>query len=123
MKRSITLILSVLFLLSTFLVVHEARGVDKEKCQAAMNDYIQEKLAAGGGKYDIEGAKADFDSVHEQVREKGELFESCAFFKAGENKYDIDYHVKEQDGKYMVVKEILHKVNGEKVDRVLWEKK
>lgn len=125
MKRSLTLFLSVLFLLSTVLVVHEARGgVDKEKCQSAMNDYIQQKIAAGGGKYDIEGKKAEFDSIHEQVREKGSnLYESCAHFNVGKDRYDIDYHVKDEGGTFTVVKEVLHKINDTEVNRVLWEMK
>lgn len=124
MKRSITVILSILIFLSAFLLAHDAQAGNEEKIQGAMNSYIQDKLATGGGKYDIEGTKADFDSIHEQVRDKGGgVYESCAHFKSGNDKYDIDYHVKEEGGSYTVVKEILHKVNDEKIGRVLWEKK
>jgi hypothetical protein len=57
------------------------------------------------------------------VVSKGSLYVSCADVKVGKDLYDIDYYVKKENGKYTVVKEVFRKLNGEKINRILWEKK
>jgi cytochrome c556 len=99
----------------------EAGGVDKEAAQEAMRTYIDAKMAKGGGPYDIQGTKAEFDYIHSGVKKKGDFYVSCADFKAGGDVYDIDYYVKSDGEKYVVVKELFHKKNGKKVNEELWK--
>jgi hypothetical protein len=89
--------------------------------QEAMGRFIQDKLANNEGVYEIKGAKANFDYIHASVEEKDGLFVSCADFKIGDEGYDIDYYVEAKEEKYIVVKEVLHKKNGELVNEVLWQ--
>ncbi len=120
-KRQIAL-WSFLFLLFCSLNISEARGVDKKEVQGAMSAYIEEKTAQGGGAYDIKGVRADFDYIHSGVDKKwGGIYVSCADFKAGTDVYDIDYYVRAENGDLKVVKEVLHKKNGEKINEVLWK--
>ncbi len=95
---------------------------DKGAIQSTMNTYIQEKTSTDGGSYMLEGQKADFDYLHDGVKVKGDSHISCADFKMGSDVYDLDYYVKKINGKPTVVKEVLHKKNGEKIDKVLWQK-
>ncbi len=95
---------------------------EKIAIQNTMDSYIQVKLASGGGTYDIEGVKTSFDYLHEGVKQKGDTYVSCADFKYGGDVYDVDYYVKDVGGQPMVVKEVFHKKNGEKLNRTLWEK-
>jgi hypothetical protein len=94
---------------------------DKGEIQTAMNTYIQEKTSADGGAYLLDKQKVDFDYLHEGVKVKGDSYVSCADFKMGSDVYDLDYYVKKINGKLTVVKEVLHKKNGEKIDKVLWQ--
>ena len=94
----------------------------KGEIQSAMNAYIQEKTSADGGTYLLDGQKADFDYLHDGVKEKGDIYISCADFKMGSDVYDLDYYVQKINGKPTVVKEVLHKKNGEKINKVLWQK-
>ncbi len=96
--------------------------LEKETVQMAMSNYIQEKTVRGGGTYLLDGERADFDYLHDGVKAKEDMFISCADFKIGSDVYDLDYYVKYIDGKPTVVKEVLHKKNGEKVNQVLWQK-
>ena len=95
---------------------------DNGEIQSAMNAYIQEKTSADGGTYLLDGQKVDFDYLHDGVKEKGDSYVSCADFKMGSDVYDLDYYVKEINGKPTVVKEVLHKKNGEMINTVLWQK-
>ena len=101
-------------------LVH-ADDVDNKLVQEAMDNYIKEKVSSQGGLYEINEVKAEFDYLHSGVKEDGDLFVSCADFKAGNDVYDIDYYVKNTDGKYIVVKEIFHKKNKKPVNDVLWQ--
>lgn len=95
--------------------------MEKADVQSTMNAYIQTKLSSEGGTYDIEGVKSQFDYLHEGVDQKGDIYISCADFKSGNDVYDVDYYVDYVNGQLMVVKEVLHKKNGTKVNRTLWE--
>jgi hypothetical protein len=123
MKRKIAI---GLVFCSLIIVIWGCKGktaaIDKVGVQAAMAGFIDAKLKEQGGRYSIDGIKTEFDYLHDGVKEKGGLFVSCADFKAGDGVYDIDYYVKREGDSYVVVKEVFHKKNGEKVDRVLWQK-
>ena len=122
MKKRHIALWTLLILLFCSLNISEARGVDKEKVQGAMSAYIEEKTAQGGGVYYIRGVKAEFDYIHDGVDRKWwGVYVSCADFKAGSDVYDIDYYVSKEDGDYIVVKEVLHKLNKKKVNEVLWQ--
>jgi hypothetical protein len=55
------------------------------------------------------------DGFHAGVKNKGNLFVSCADFKDRKgNKYDIDFLVSKNDNGYNVVQPIVHSINGEK---------
>ncbi len=97
-------------------------AADKSAIQNAMSTYIQEKTVADGGTYLVEGQQAQFDYLHDGVKVEGDTYISCADFKIGSDVYDLDYYVKKIDGTPRVMKEGLHKKNGEKVNRVLWQK-
>jgi hypothetical protein len=99
----------------------QVRESEKEAIQRAMKTYIQDKLTRQGGGYSIEGTKTEFDYLHAGVGKKGDTFVSCADFKVREDVYDVDYYVKSVEGEYAVVKEILHKIKGEPVNKVLWQ--
>ena len=94
--------------------------IDKEAVQAAMHAYIQAKLDAGGT-YDVQGVAATFDHLHNRMKEQEGFYRSCADFKAADDVYDMDYYVKADGAQYRVVKEVLHKKNGEDVNAVLWQ--
>lgn len=93
---------------------------DNAAIQSAMNTFIQGKLSEGNA-YVIQGVTTQFDFLHDGVKEKDGLYVSCADFKAGDDVYDVDYFVKVENGSYTVIKETLHKKNGEGVDEVIWE--
>lgn len=88
--------------------------------QAAMSTFIEGKTSTDKN-YDLNGVQSQFDYIHDGVSEKDGLYVSCVDFKAGDDVYDVDYYVKIENGSYTVVKELLHKKNGETVDEVLWE--
>lgn len=90
--------------------------------QTVINIYIQNKLTTGDDKYDIDGLQTEFDYIHSGVKMKGGLYVSCADFKTGKEILDIDYYVKKNGTFYEVVKEVLHKNNGKKINKILWEK-
>jgi hypothetical protein len=99
---------------------------DKTKVQAAMKEFVDAKLAENNYVYKIKDSELDidgeFDYLHDGVQFKNGLYISCADVKVDEDVYDIDYYVKEEDGEYTVVKEVLHKIKGGDVNRLLWEK-
>ncbi len=98
----------------------QAKAPDEAGAQAAMKAFIDQRVASQGGVYAIKGVSAEFDYLHDGVDERDGLFVSCADFKASGDVYDIDYYVKEEDGAYTVVREVLHKKNKEEVNEVLW---
>lgn len=95
-------------------------GQENAAIQSAMNTFLKGKLLEGDA-YEIQGVATQFDYLHDGVKEKDGLYVSCADFKAGDDIYDVDYFVEADNGTYTVVKETLHKKNGEAVDEVLWE--
>ncbi len=123
MKRHLNLpaVLFALIIVIGYGFAGTASAVDKSSVKAAMTEYIEAKSI--GGFYGIAGVVATFDYIHTGVAEKDGLYVSCADFKADKNTYDIDYYVKEEGGKYVVVKEVFHKKDGKKVNRVLWSEK
>lgn len=118
-KSLITLTILIMLLFSISFV--QSDDSDEKLVQGAMENFIRGKLSSQGGLYEIKGVKAEFDYLHSGVKEDGGLFVSCADFKAGNDVYDIDYYVKNTDGKYIVVKEIFHKKNEKPVNDVLWQ--
>ncbi|MCK5139436.1 MAG: hypothetical protein KAQ85_06315 [Thermodesulfovibrionia bacterium] len=96
---------------------------EKVKVKGATKKYVDAKLAENNNVYKIEDLKGAFDNIHDEVDSKGDLYVSCADVKVGKDVYDIDYYVKKENGKYTVVKEVLGKLNGKKINRILWEKK
>ena len=121
MRRSGLVTTTILFMLLFGISSAQADDVDNKLVQEAMDSYIKEKLSSQGGHYEIKGVKTEFDYLHSGVKNDGSLFVSCADFKAGNDVYDIDYYVKNTDGKYSVVKEIFHKKNEKPVNDVLWQ--
>ena len=95
---------------------------EKSNVQTAMKEFVDNKLARDGNVYKIEDKSGIFDYLHEGVKKKGDINISCADVKVGNDIFDIDYHVKNENGKYIVVKEILHKINKEEINKVLWDK-
>ncbi len=120
-KRPFALLALVFVVLLSCFLAGEAVAVDKNAVKAAMAGYIEKNTT--DGVYYIDGTPASFDYIHSGVSKKGGLYVSCADFKAGEDTFDIDYYVKEEGGKFVVVKEVFHKKSGKKIDRVLWSEK
>jgi hypothetical protein len=129
MKRLIIINLSIILVLGLALLVSCNRGEyragedKKALAHAAMQEFIDVKLGENSNVYRIEDLEGVYDYLHEGVNFKDGMYVSCADVKVGEDIYDIDYYVKEENGKFTVVKEVLHKIKGKKVNRLLWEKK
>ncbi len=117
---SIILVLSMAMLFSC--TSGNVSSEEKAKVQAAMKEFVDNKLAGSGNVYMIEDKKGVFDYLHDGVKNKGDVNISCADVKVGNDVYDIDYYVKNVNGKYTVMKEVLHKINKEEITRTLWEK-
>lgn len=94
-------------------------NIDKTAIQDAMSRYIHTKTSPDTKAYAIDGVEAKFDYIHSGVKETDGLYVSCADFRAGDDVYDVDYYVAKKDGKYEVTKEVLHKKNGEDINKVL----
>lgn len=100
----------------------DAAANDNEAIQAVMMAYVDAKLAANDSMYAVEGMNGAFDNMHEGVKEMDGWYVSCVDVKVGDDLYDIDLYVmKHDDGSYMVEREVLHQINGEAADKVLWE--
>jgi hypothetical protein len=56
-----------------------------------------------------------FQKLHDEVEKKGDFYVSCADFtdRAG-NKFDIDFMVLDDSGKFKVSQAIVHGINDEK---------
>jgi hypothetical protein len=96
-------------------------SMDKTAIQDSMSQYIRAKTSSENNTYAIEGVGAKFDYIHSGVNEKDGLYVSCADFRAGDDVYDIDYYVEEKDGNFEVIKEVLHRKNGEEINKVLYQ--
>ena len=126
MKHVRIIRLSILLVLSLTMLVSCTSGKistdEKTKVQAAMKDFVDDKLAKDGNVYKIEDKSGVFDYLHEGVKKNGDMNVSCADVKVGNDVFDIDYYVKNENGKYTVTKEVLHKINKDEINRTLWEK-
>ncbi|RME19687.1 MAG: hypothetical protein D6800_13990 [Candidatus Zixiibacteriota bacterium] len=90
--------------------------------RAAMNKYITETLVANDSLFPVDSMMGKFDHLHDGTKAMDGEFVSCADVTVGQDTYDVDLYVKDTGGAYAVVKEVLHKKNGEPVNKVLWEK-
>lgn len=90
-----------------------SKGASKASCQSAMLKFIA-KNEDKNGKTDLDGVMAVFDYLHAETKEIDGLVVSCADFKAEDGVYDVDYYV---DSKCKVVKVILHKKNGNLINK------
>ena len=119
--------LSIIFLLSLSVLVScsssKMSADEKSKVQVAMKEFVDNKLANDNNVYKIEDKSGIFDYLHDGVKQKGDTNISCADVKVGNDVFDIDYYVKKENGKHIVIKEVLHKINKEEINRTLWEKK
>jgi hypothetical protein len=122
-QLSIVLTLGLITLSSCTNGEKTVTGESTANVQAAMKEFVDAKLAERNNVYQIEDLEGQFDYLHEGVKFQDGMYVSCADVKVDGDVYDIDYYVREEDGRYTVVKEVLHKVKGDKVNRVLWEKK
>jgi ABC-type antimicrobial peptide transport system permease subunit len=95
---------------------------EKEKIQSVMKGFVRAKLLKNNNIYKIEDLDGVFDYLHDGVEKKEGLYVSCADVKVGADIYDIDYYIKEENGRYTVVKEVLHKKNDEKINKLIWKK-
>jgi hypothetical protein len=116
----------ILFVLSLAMLVSCTSGKmstdEKTKVQGAMKVFVDDKLAKDGNVYKIEDKSGVFDYLHEGVKKSGDMHVSCADVKVDNDVYDIDYYVMNENGNYTVMKEVLHKINKEEINRTLWEK-
>lgn len=100
---------------------HQTDGVSKAKVHAAMLNYIAQQTG-DHDEYFLDGTKTKFGYLHKGLKDKGGAYVSCVDFVAGDDIYDVDYYVEKHAGHYHVTKEILHKKNGQKINKVLWSK-
>ena len=96
-------------------------NADKAAVQGAMKAFVDAKIAKDNNVYTIEGKNGTFDYLHEGVKWTGQIFVSCADVKVGSDVYDIDYYVVKENDRYIVIKELLHKINKKEINRTLWE--
>ena len=118
--------LTVLFLLTFSL--NASAGLfsnNNEDVQKAMKSYVENMIKNSSFmpvvykgkvlKLNVAKSKKYPDGFHSGVKNKGDLFVSCAdFIDQKGNKYDIDFLVNRSDDKYAVVQPIVHSINGEK---------
>lgn len=100
----------------------EASANDSEAIQAVMTAYVDAKLAGNDNVYAVDDKNGAFDYLHKGVKEMDGWYISCADVKVGDDVYDVDLYVmKHDDGSYMVGREVLHRINDEVTDKVLWD--
>lgn len=121
-KFSIFLMASLIILVSCTKGGRTLSIDEKAKVQRAMKEYVDAKLVENNNLYKIEALNGVFDYLHDGVKSKDGLYISCADVKVSKDVYDIDYYVKKENSKYTVIKEVLHKIKGEEVNRTLWDK-
>lgn len=93
-----------------------------EAIKAAMQTYIDAKLAANNNVYSLGELEGTYDYLHDGINEMGGMHVSCADVKVGEEVYDVDLYVARSDTGFEVVKEVIHKKGGAEVNELLWEK-
>ena len=127
------ILLTVVFLVSGSIVFATEKGSQsdqeqergaslKEEIKNAMYNFISNTTCANGKECKLGDITAQFDYLHEGVKEKDGYYVSCASYMVGNDEYDADYYVKEQNGEFVVEKELLHKKNDELINKVLWHK-
>lgn len=94
---------------------------NSEQIKAAMQTFIDAKLASGNNVYAIGDLEGTYDYLHDGIKEIDGIHVSCADVKVGDDVYDIDLYVAETESGFAVVKEVLHQKNGEAVNELLWE--
>ena len=130
MKRVIILF-TVIFFLTSGLVFASEKGSTlgkgrkiisstKAGAQAAILKHLQHRTCKKGG-CSLGNVKAEFDYLHGGIKKKGAYYISCVDFIAGGDTYDVDYYVQNIKGRFKVKKEVLHKKNGEIVNKILWK--
>jgi len=92
----------------------------KKAAQQAMAAHI-EHVTCANDVCKLGDVEAEFDYLHEGVKSKGAFLISCADFKVGEDVYDVDYYVLKLGEMYIVKKEVIHKINGEEKNEVVWK--
>jgi hypothetical protein len=97
-----------------------AADVTKAAVQGQMKAHIDKKVAEGKGAYVIQGVKTSFVRLHGDVRSKDGFLISCAEFKAGNVTYDVDVYARGSGSHYAIVREVLHKKNGQEANERLW---
>ena len=115
MKLKSTIMVLSLFIFSVFATPAVA-GHDTP-VNAAITEYIFARTDAGV--YYVGDVATRFDFIHSDVTKKNGLYVSCADFNRGSIIYDIDFYLFKEGDTYRVVKEVLHKVDGKTVNRVL----
>ena len=125
MRFRMTIKFILLFVISLAILVSCSKdnisSADKSAVQGAMKAFVDAKLAKDNNIYNIEEKKGVFDYLHDGVKSKGQIFVSCADVKVGSDIYDIDYYVVKEKDKYIVIKELLHKINKKEINKTLWE--
>jgi hypothetical protein len=117
--------LVLLFVMSLAILVSCSKdnisNADKAAVQGAMKAFVDAKIMKDNNVYKIEDKNGAFDYLHDEVKWEGQVFVSCADIKVGSDVYDIDYYVVKEKDKYIVIKELLHKINKKEINRTLWE--
>jgi len=125
MRFKMTIKLVLLFVMSLVILVSCSKDniskVDKAAVQGAMKAFVDAKIMKDNNVYKIEDKNGAFDYLHDGVKWKGQIFVSCADIKVGSDVYDIDYYVVKEKDKFIVIKELLHKINKKEINRTLWE--
>jgi hypothetical protein len=125
MRFKIKTKLVLLFLLSLAILVSCSKdnisNADKAAVQGAMKAFVDTKIAKDNNVYKIEEKNGTFDYLHDGVKWTGQIYVSCADIKVGSDVYDIDYYVVKEKDKFIVIKELLHKINKKEINKTLWE--
>ena len=113
-------------LLAVLAVAAPAVGGDDPSIQGATRDGVQAAMNRHIESHTIDGRYVMFDGpagrilrldaakLHAGIVKKGDFYVSCADFKNGDAKLDVDFLVAETGGTFIVADAIVHKVNGEK---------
>lgn len=116
--KTIVLALLLSFLLMPVALANaDSNGVIK----GAVWAFIDVGTDLDDGSYSIGQYDAKFVSFGEEVKVDGDLSSVSVKFKSKGQILDVDFYVETTSGNYSVVKEVLHKVNGELVDRTIYE--
>ena len=95
------------------------KGALRDGIQKSMNEYIEHQTVSGSMYvYDaVDGKllKLTLDELHEGIVKKGDFYVSCAdFVDQNSRKIDIDFMVREKEGKLITTQALVHSVDGKK---------